>query len=550
MPVSRSTARLSALIAATLALVAIGGVVPASAAPVVTIDPIPGEPLLTPAAGPVTLVLSGDADAGTEVTIATDDIPSGVVTPICGPVTAGSDDRWTCTATDVADWVGRLRADVFSSPVYSTPVSVIAAPTLTGTPATGTDTTPTISGTVPAGGVSSELAVTVDGAPACTATAAPGATWSCDVPTGLLTVDGAYEIGATQTKDFGGGQLRTSIATTADYVLDTTGPSIPATFTTPASSPHIITTPAVSLAGTAEAGGSVTVMAGATVLCAPVTVTGGGTWSCGATFASAGTRTLSIVQTDALGNAATVPSETVDVAYIPPVVVAPPTIYVAPPIGTSIEYTFDPNDLKVGFATTETRETAQELAIQSLETLCDQFEGVVGAVPLGQVVPTEIECKDAFAPVETTLPLTLPAASDVYTCEALYSSAFSVTNCGNITWTTVIHSEPTTIGTGSLDPEQPTTVELRLPASVAAGEHRIELTFVDEANPDAEPVVMSMPITLVAPESPATPEPADAPEPDAAAGAEGIGAWLWVIMALAVAAVIATSVFLVRRGRS
>lgn len=593
-PTAATRARSLAALSLAIALTVIGGVGPASAAIQTTIDAVPGTPLLTLAAGHGSLTVGGDADAGTVITVATRNLPTDAITTVCGPVTAGLDNRWMCTFTPGDDHIGQLQAYVGASSAFDLPLSIITAPAFSSasTAATGSDTTPTISGTVPAGGVSTEVTVTVNTVSACTVTVAPGAAWSCDVAAGLLTADGSYTIGASQTKDFGTGQFRTSSVTTTTYLLDAVGPTTAATFTTPASSTYTSPTASLALAGTAESGGTVSVVTGATTLCGPVAVTAG-VWSCAATLPGAGTFTLSIVQKDAVGNLATVPSETVAVTLAaPPVVVPPPTIYVpAPPIPVTAPPIYIPEPVTTSPSTTilveqdaviwglneePVRELAEEIVVNAFEAFC--VSSTLSGTP-GETIPVDgyvmVPCESAFVEVKTWLTFDLiREIQETKDCEgggetSIFSGEWSMeqaiedyggegaeddfAQCTKLRLDLIIHTYPENaangtalrfgrmiesdsvlLASGMLKTFMSELLEVELPISVPAGDADLEFVISDPDHPDAEPVVVRMPITLVDP---------DAPAP-------GFPWWAVALILLAVAAVIAVVLLVVRRVRA
>ena len=109
---------------------------------------------------------------------------------------------------------------------------------------TTNDTTPTVAGTAEAG---SSVSVVINGVTYTTTANGSGA-WSVDVTTALTS--GTYTVSATATDAAG----NTSTAGTGNLVVDTTAPSAPVVTSQTTND----TTPTV--AGTAEAGSSVSVV--------------------------------------------------------------------------------------------------------------------------------------------------------------------------------------------------------------------------------------------------------------------------------------------------
>ncbi|MFC7877922.1 Ig-like domain-containing protein [Isoptericola sp. NPDC057391] len=187
---------------------------------------------------------------------------------------------------------------------YDLPAAVIEVP---DDGARSTDATPAISGTAGPGNV-----VTVTdgpgGATVCTTTAATDGTWAC---TATALADGGHELVATQT-NAAGDPFPASEAVT--YTVDTTPPATPRI-----TGPATTTDTGTAVTGRGEAGSSVIVRAASgDVVCGPLTVPSGGTWSCTPDpELSLGENPLVPSAADDLGNTVTGPEYVVTVEEPP-----------------------------------------------------------------------------------------------------------------------------------------------------------------------------------------------------------------------------------------
>ncbi|MBZ4331842.1 Ig-like domain-containing protein [Corallococcus sp. AS-1-12] len=201
-----------------------------------------------------------------------------------------------------------------TTPVGAPPAPTVVAPTAGSTLATGT---PTFSGTAEAGNtVTVREGTTV----LCTATVNASGNWSCTPSVPLP--DGAHTVTA-QAADSSG---NLSPTTSVGFNVDTTAPVAPV-ISTPAQNAQLNTaTP--TFTGTAEAGSTVTVREGTTVLCTTTANALTGAWSCASTVTlGSGSHTVTATAQDAVGNtgpASAGRTFVVDVTAPPaPVIVAP-----------------------------------------------------------------------------------------------------------------------------------------------------------------------------------------------------------------------------------
>lgn len=290
------------------------------------------------ASGATVTTLTGTGPDGATVRIETIDAGTFAFGYPCSTTVVNG--AWSCDVT-LGSFVGTVGAqrmeDVggLSLPAETVSRTIVAlSPPAFDSASTGvvsSSTSPTISGTVTplAGTTSATVRLTVEGDEVCIATVAMAGTWTCSISV-AGALDGPLDLAVTQTRT-AGGVSGTSLAATTTYTLDTTGPTVPATFTTPAGSTLTVGPGAFVLAGTAEASGTVRVTAGATTVCGPLTVSVGGTWSCTATGLPIGSYTLSIVHADARGNAASSTSESIALTVQSVIVIPPPNLIVSPP---------------------------------------------------------------------------------------------------------------------------------------------------------------------------------------------------------------------------
>ena len=241
--------------------------------------------------------LTGTAEAGGTVTVSNG-------TTVLGTTTAGADGSWSFTPAGLADGTYTLTASetdvagntgsVQTSFTLDTtgPVVTAALANDTGSSASdGITSIDTLAGSAEAGGtITISNGTTVLG----TTTAGADGSWSF-APAGLA--DGTYTLTASETDAAGNtGSIQTS------FTLDTTGPVVTAALAndTGSSASDGITS-IDTLAGSAEAGGTITVSNGATVL-GTTTAGADGSWSFAPAGLADGTYTLTASETDAAGN--------------------------------------------------------------------------------------------------------------------------------------------------------------------------------------------------------------------------------------------------------
>ncbi|MHA7630708.1 Ig-like domain-containing protein [Corallococcus sp. M7] len=201
-----------------------------------------------------------------------------------------------------------------TTPVGGPAAPAVTAPTVGSTLATRT---PTFSGTAEAG---STVTVREGTTVLCTATANASGNWSCT--SAVQLPDGAHTVTA-QAADANG---NLSPTTSVGFNVDTTAPVAPV-ISTPAQNAQLNTaTP--TFTGTAEAGSTVTVREGTTVLCTTTANAVTGAWSCASSVTlGSGSHTVTATARDAVGNtgpASAGRTFVVDVtAPTAPVIVAP-----------------------------------------------------------------------------------------------------------------------------------------------------------------------------------------------------------------------------------
>ena len=268
--------------------------------------------------------LGGTAEAGSQVFVYDG-------STLLSTTIAGSDGKWSLTVT-LLDGVHTLTATAcdaganFSSvssaitPLIDTVAPV--APVVSTISAVTNNTTPTISGTAEAG----STVKIYDGSTLLgTTTTASDGTWSL-----LVTLtDGTHNLTATATDSVGNvGSASSAITPT----IDTVAPSAPV-FSN-ASGNTTVKTP--TLAGTAEAGSTVKIYDGTTLLC--TTTAAGGVWSFTLTTAlTDGPHAIAAVATDAAGNTSTTSALALIVGTAPSITTAPVAQIVA--AGSSANFT-------------------------------------------------------------------------------------------------------------------------------------------------------------------------------------------------------------------
>ncbi|WP_304504116.1 Ig-like domain-containing protein [Corallococcus sp. EGB] len=280
---------------------AAGNTSPPSTAVPFTVDsiapvaPVIASPTANQTVATQTPVLSGTAEANSTVTVREG------TTVLC-TTTANASGAWSCTSPQLPEGPHSISATARDAAGNTGPAStvvpftvdtiapvapVIASPTPNQLIATKT---PTLSGTAEA---NSTVTVREGTTVLCTTTANSTGAWSC---TSSTLTDGSHTITAT-ARDAAGNTSPPSTA--VPFTVDTAPPAIPVV-SAPTPGQQVATaTPVIT--GTAEAGSTVTVREGTTVLCV-ATADASGAWSCTASALTDGTHTLSVTATDAAGN--------------------------------------------------------------------------------------------------------------------------------------------------------------------------------------------------------------------------------------------------------
>ncbi|MGD8195019.1 Ig-like domain-containing protein [Herbiconiux sp. P18] len=250
--------------------------------------------ILTPADG--ALVAEGVTITGTATPGATVQILAGTSSePLC-IVTPGTDGSWSCTATTLGSSSSTpLRAVEIAADGSTTTtaitVRVLNAPVVTGGPH-GSLTNAVVQGTAFAGATVTATAAGYT----CSGTADASGAWTCPFGDGIT--DGDYSVTATQSTSWSGGASSPSSAAVG-ITVDVTVPASPV-LASPAAGGAVATSGAV-LSGFGEPGATVSVFAGAHVLC-QTPVSGSGSWSCTSITVPAGSYTVVALQQDAAGN--------------------------------------------------------------------------------------------------------------------------------------------------------------------------------------------------------------------------------------------------------
>lgn len=319
----------------------------------------PAVPTLTaPAANAMnvspTPTYTGTAEANSVVTVRVDGVivcsaltDSGgafsCTQPSANALSAGP-HLVTITATDAAGNTSAPTPNRTFTVAGATPTPAIT------TPADGATTSarPTITGTAPAGVATVE--VTVDGVPYCVATVSSG-TWSCTAPTTAPPLtSGTHTIRAVGLSGTG---VASPPTPTRTITVDATPPVAPIV-TAPANGSTTNNT-RPTLSGTAEPNSTVEVRVDGAVVCANVTVSAAGAWSCTpATALAQGTRQVTARATDAVGNqgpASTPSSFTIDTtAPAAPAITAPANNSVTTNQTPTISGTAEANSVVTVFA--------------------------------------------------------------------------------------------------------------------------------------------------------------------------------------------------------
>ncbi len=316
--------------------------------------------LLTPASmarlDANTVTYSGTATAGAQVTVIVRDSLGAELETFTA--TANGSGAWTASRP-LADGAYSASASVTTTGGTFTdapnaflvdataPAVALTAP---ANNAIANDATPTISGTATdAGGLAMMSPVTVtvldaQGGVAFTATPAVGNDGLWSVDTSALT-DGVYTVTATALDAAG----NTTTTTARTFTIDTIAPAL--SILAPANGAEINDS-APTISGTAEAGASVIVTIDGAPQ-PPVIAAADGTWSITSPTLDGGPHTVSVVATDAAGNASTAATTTftVDIAAPAVALVAPldgatlddstPTISGTAEAGASVVVTID-----------------------------------------------------------------------------------------------------------------------------------------------------------------------------------------------------------------
>jgi cysteine-rich repeat protein len=227
----------------------------------------------------------------------------GSGTPACTAV-VDANGNWSCNLGDVPN--GPHTAEVTSTILHATETApelsftvvddteAPAAPVITG-PANGavlTTQTPPLSGTAEPG---STVTVREGDTVLCTATTDASGNWTCTPTTPLAA--GPHTITATATDSAGNVSPPSNTVT---FTIDLSGPGAPV-ITGPANG-SVLNNPSPAISGTAEAGSTVTVREGDTVICTAVT-NDAGQWTCTPTTPLAdGPHTVTATATDTAGN--------------------------------------------------------------------------------------------------------------------------------------------------------------------------------------------------------------------------------------------------------
>jgi cysteine-rich repeat protein len=245
-------------------------------------------------------LLTGTAEPGSTVTVTLDGhvvcvvqaSASGAwVCPVPGTLGDGPHTA-TATATDAAGHTSAVTTENFTVNNSLPPTAVIL------TPAPGSDTNQPITAVTGLASPGATVVVTLDGTTLCTTTADAQGHYSCPV-TGTLG-DGSHTFTATSSNGSGahGGTF------TSTVTVDTHAPGAPA-ITGPADG-ATLTSGQPAITGTAEAGSTVVVRDGSTVVCTAV-ADAAGHWTCIPTAPlSNGSHTLTATATDVAGNTSVV----------------------------------------------------------------------------------------------------------------------------------------------------------------------------------------------------------------------------------------------------
>ncbi|MCS5730241.1 Ig-like domain-containing protein [Herbiconiux moechotypicola] len=255
--------------------------------------PDPDPPVITaPAGGELTagtVIAEGSAEPGSTLQV----LVEGSDEPFC-IVEVGESGTWSCSIDGLPSSPStQIRAvqQADDSTIETTVVvRVLTAPVVTGGPR-GLLTNGVVRGTAYPGATVSAATAGSD----CTATADATGAWTC--PLEGIT-DGEHAVTATQSTSFSDGASSPSSAPLI-VTVDATVPAAPG-LSSPVGGARLPLSGA-RFAGTGESGATVSVFAGAQVLC-DVVVAGDGSWACTAGTVTAGRYRLAVLQQDAAGN--------------------------------------------------------------------------------------------------------------------------------------------------------------------------------------------------------------------------------------------------------
>jgi hypothetical protein len=285
--------------------------------------------ILSPADG--TLVTdaarSGITVAGTATPGSTVQVLVGASSePVCF-VTPAADGSFSCTVTGLPSSSGTaLRAIEVaadgSTAASSVTVRVLEPPVVTGGPR-GALTNAVVQGTAFPGAT---VVASTDGV-SCSGTADASGAWTCPFGDGIT--DGEHTVTATQSTPWSGG-VSSGASVAVVVSVDVSVPAAPALASPTAGAP--LPTTGTAFRGSGEAGATVSVFAGAHVLC-QARVDAAGSWSCAAVAVPAGSYSVAVLQQDAAGNVS-VQSGPLTLLFqdaaTPPASSAPPTASASP----------------------------------------------------------------------------------------------------------------------------------------------------------------------------------------------------------------------------
>ncbi|MCE4226781.1 hemagglutinin [Methylobacterium sp. C25] len=478
---------------------AAGNVSGASAAVALTIDTTaPVAPVLAALTGPTnntSPTITGTAEAGSTVTISENGTVLG--TAVAGangafsftPATAlaAGANSFTATARDAAGNVSGASAAVALTIDTTAP----GAPVIAAFTGPTNHTTPTITGTAEAGAT---VTISDNGTVLGTAVAGANGTFSFTPTTALA--QGANSFTAT-ARDVAGNLSAASAAVA--LTIDTTAPGAPAItpFATPTNNP----TPTIT--GTAEAGATVTIFNGTTVV-GTVTAGANGSFSLTPTVPLPhGTATLTATAQDAAGNLS-VPSAAATVVIDTHVPGAPVVNSIAPTNDTTPDITGTGNAgdtiiIKNGGATVGTGTVAANGTFSVTVTTAlpegNSALSVTATSPGGTVSPAApvtvlVDTTNPLAPVITAFTGPTNDTTPTITGTAEAGTTVTISNNGAVLGTAVAGAN----GTFSFTPA----------TALAAGTANLTATAKDAAgNLSSVSATTSVTIDTTAPDTPA-----------------------------------------------